>query len=113
MRAESYVIAKAFLARRKYKRARTYTDGDAVYLHGNRIAWWDERGDLNLTLAGWGTATTRERLNTICMLLMDQRPFHQKKHTQFFNDNEIDTRQIITIHQLTITPMDEWLAAAE
>ena len=112
MRKESIDVARAFLARKPCRRARTSTDGQAVYLHGNKIAWWDDRGDLCLTLCRWGTVTTRDRLNAICDLFMGQRPFHQKKHTQYFNDSVIATDQVIVVHNLTITPMGEWLDAA-
>lgn len=113
MRQESTRIAKAFLAGKPARAARTTTDGKAVYLHGNRIAWRDEQGDVHMTLCGWPTVTTRDRLNTICTLLIDQRPFHQKKHAQYFNDNAIDAHQIITVHTLEVTPLEEWLQAAE
>ena len=44
----------------------TATDGETIWLHGNAIAW--KAGDtdtLALTLAGWNTVTTRERLNGV------------------------------------------------
>ena len=59
----------------------------SVFLHGNEIIskvnsfgnWIEEA-----TLAGWGTVTTRERLNGIL-----GASFTQKKGKQFFNDKEI------------------------
>ena len=36
----------------------------AMYLHGNKIAVRDGH-ELSLTMAGWGSVTTRERLNGI------------------------------------------------
>lgn len=113
MRQESKRIAEAFIAGKSARADRTTTDGKAVYLHGNRIAWRDDSGDVHLTLCGWPTVTTRDRLNTICDYLIGNRPFHQKKHTQYFNDNEIGARQIITIHTIEVTPLEEWLQAAE
>ena len=41
------------------------TNGKEVYLHGNKIAWRSSGNGLELTLAGWPTVTTRERLNAI------------------------------------------------
>ena len=44
----------------------TSTDGDTIFLHGNPIVW--KTGDpdvIALTLAGWPTVTTRERLNGV------------------------------------------------
>jgi hypothetical protein len=104
MRQETKDIMKAFLKRTSRRCQRTTTDGDAVYLHGNRIAWRESNGDISMTLAGWGTPTTRERLNGLCMLLIDKRPFNQRKHEQFYNDDPIDTTQVITIH--TIVPVE-------
>ena len=45
------------------------TDGNALFLHGNKIAEYaslyknDGDDSINITLAGWDTVTTRERLN--------------------------------------------------
>lgn len=36
-----------------------------MYLHGNLIAWKSKDGTLKITLAGYNTRTTRERLNGI------------------------------------------------
>jgi hypothetical protein len=38
------------------------TDGQALYLHGNKIAE-DREDGLYVTTAGWNSNTTRERLN--------------------------------------------------
>jgi hypothetical protein len=44
----------------------TCTDGDTIWLHGNAIAWKTGDADvIALTLAGWNTVTTRERLNGV------------------------------------------------
>ena len=61
----------------------------SVFLHGNEIIhkidsfgkWIEEA-----TLSGWGSVTTRERLNGI---LGEKARFTQKKNKQFFNDQEI------------------------
>jgi hypothetical protein len=65
MRKETDKIARAFYRRQPASAARTHTDGETVWLHGNRIAWRTEAGDVGFTLAGWGTVTTRERINGI------------------------------------------------
>lgn len=46
----------------------TSTDGNGIFLHGNKIAEWesmykDDNKNINITLSGWNTVTTRERLN--------------------------------------------------
>lgn len=100
MRKETKDIMTAFLRRASRRCQRTMTDGDAVYLHGNRIAWREPNGDISMTLAGWCTPTTRERLNGLCLLLIDCKPFNQRKFEQFYHDDPIDTRQVITIHNI-------------
>jgi hypothetical protein len=100
MRKETDDVMRAFLARKPCTRARTQTNGDAVTLHGNRIAWREADGSISMTLAGWGTPTTRDRLNGLCLILMDKRPFHQKKGVQYYDHLEISTDQIITVHTI-------------
>jgi len=65
MRQETDKIARAFFRRRAANAARTSTNGEIVWLHGNRIAWRTLDGDIGFTLAGWPTVTTRERINGI------------------------------------------------
>jgi len=65
MRLETQKIARAFYNGRAASAARTTTDGNTVWLHGNKIAWRTEAGDIGFTLAGWPTVTTRERINGI------------------------------------------------
>ena len=104
MRKETRHIMTAFLAGKSCYLARTRTDGTTVYLHGNRIAWREPNGDICMTLAGWGTVTTRERLNGLCELLMDKRPYNQRKNVQYFDDTEISADQVIAVH--TIVQME-------
>ncbi len=60
----------------------THTDGNALYLHGNKIA--ERRGGvLWVTLAGWPTVTTRERLNGLSGVRVTQ-----KKGVQYLNGVE-------------------------
>jgi hypothetical protein len=102
MRKESRKIAKAFMERKPANAARTRTDGDAVYLFGNKIAWRDADDNIHLTLAEYPTVTTRERLNAICELMWGKRPFHQHKNLQFYDDEEIDEYDVITIHNILL-----------
>lgn len=83
MRKESLKIAAAFAAGVAASAARTSTDGQAVYLHGNRIAQREADGSVWVTLAGWGTVTTRDRVNTICRVLGSGVRFYQHKHAQY------------------------------
>ena len=56
-------VVSAFLASRSRTVSNTSTDGSTLYLHGNAIAQRREDGVVWVTLAGWNTPTTRERLN--------------------------------------------------
>lgn len=64
MRKVTKKIANAFHNEEKLKISNTYTDGQAVWLHGNKIIERRQDG-IWFTLAGWDTLTTRERLNGI------------------------------------------------
>lgn len=63
-RKVSTEIAHAFLSGVKKKISNTSTDGHSIYLHGNEIAKI-QGGKLYITTAGWGTPTTKERLNAL------------------------------------------------
>jgi len=103
--------AKRFLAGKKYSNKNTKVevgeDGTTMYLHGNAIAHYhhDDPDHVNMTLAGWGTPTTRERLNTLSNHIGIGRPFHQSKHSQYHTTSggskEIHSKDIITVHRKT------------
>jgi hypothetical protein len=97
MRQTSNVVCKAFIERKAKTANNTHTDGKELMLFGNKIAWWDDEGNLLMTLAGWGTTTTRERLNTLCRMLKIGGRFNQKDKVQFFSGVPIDSDQIIKI----------------
>jgi hypothetical protein len=97
MRQETKYIVTAFIAGREARAARTTTDGTNLYLHGHRIAWREPDGTYNVTLAGWPTRTTMDRLNGLLDLLTDERPFHTVKHVPRFNDREISSDEVIRI----------------
>jgi hypothetical protein len=83
MRKVSKEIAEAFVENKNKVMSNTricpvsnwVSNGEmGVYLHDNKIAWWEnnhpyknKHGNIHLSfcLCGWGTPTTRERLNTI------------------------------------------------
>lgn len=91
MRKETSAIAYAFIERRAARAARTHTDGQTLFLHGNAIAWWE--GDiLCLSLAGWNTNTTRDRLNGILSALGSKLCIRSKDGEAFLS--EIDREKI-------------------
>jgi len=89
-------IVRAFVNGKRLKRKNTETDGESIFLHGHRIAW-KRNGAVYATLAGWGTPTTRERLNGLARVLTGRSVFHQKNYVQYFNDVAIGERQIIQL----------------
>ena len=104
MRKESLKIARAFADGVAASAARTRTDGHAVYLHNNLIAQRDPDGSIWVTLAGWGTVTTRDRVNTLCHVLGSGVWFYQRDHVQrvsFPDGADFET-----------CPRDRWMIAA-
>jgi len=93
MRKISRLAALAFINERKFSRDNTKVRSfptiggnmTELYLHGNIIAR-KRGGKIHLTLAGWGTPTTRERLNTLLSELDSDVRFFQSKHEQFAVD---------------------------
>ena len=64
MRKITRRIKEAFHNQKSLSINNTTTNGEAVWLHGNKIIERREDG-LYATLAGWNTNTTKERLNGI------------------------------------------------
>jgi hypothetical protein len=102
MRQESTVTVLAFLQRKAKRMARTATDGESLTLHGNKIAWYNPDGSISMTLARWPTATTRDRLNTLCWHTIGEKPFYQAKNVQYFEDRPITPDTVVTIHNITV-----------
>jgi hypothetical protein len=70
MRKVTREVTDAFFNRRPRKCGNTRTDGTTIWLHGNAIARHSDLAhptpeNVEITLAGWDTVTTRERLNGI------------------------------------------------
>lgn len=62
MRQVTKQIVIAFLKGKTKKVGNTYTNGEAIWLHRNKIA--EKRGgELWISNAGWASNTTKERLN--------------------------------------------------
>jgi len=64
MRKITDKIVGAFNSRQAKSLGNTVSDGQALYLHGNKIAKWCNK-DIWITNAGWFSNTTKERLNAI------------------------------------------------
>jgi len=92
MRKVTQQIANAFARGNKLTIGNTTTNGQAVYLHGNLIAQKNESG-IYMTLAGWNTTTTRERLNGIAQVLGLDASFTQSKFEPYFNGKQAGINQ--------------------
>ena len=68
MRKVTRTIARAFFSGDSESCGNTRTDGKSVWLHGNKIAFKDEDGNLHITNAGYETNVTKERLNGLLEL---------------------------------------------
>lgn len=89
MRKISKIVISAFIAGNECEKDNTRTDGMRLYLHDNLIAEKTDNGGYMVSLAGWPTPTTKERLNSLCVLLGLPHMFHQSKHLQYFGKEEI------------------------
>jgi len=72
MRKITNEIVLAFNNNETLKRSNTETNGTAIWLHGNKIA--EKRdGSLWISNAGWFTKTTKERLNALYGVSIQQK----------------------------------------
>lgn len=97
MRIETQKVVEALLDKKPLRMARTHTDGENLYLHGNLIATvtrYPNGGihEVKMTMAGWPTVTTRERLNGLIQSVAQRvtgtwtnAGFFQKKGKQYYN----------------------------
>lgn len=74
MRQVTIDIVGAFMARTPSTKGNSHTDGTTLYLHGNAIARHGDRG-LEITNAGWESNTTKERLNGLPGVSINQKDF--------------------------------------
>lgn len=92
MRKITQQIANSFLLGKALKINNTETDGKAVYLHNNKIAEITEEG-LKVSLAGWNTVTTRERLNGILYEFGLNTNIRQKDYEPYLNGKLINCNE--------------------
>ena len=124
MRKITRLAARAFIEGRSFNRANTsvviaqtgYGDVKRLLLHGNIIAIQDlfsntrdpsksltrTKGNLQITLAGWPTATTRERLNGLLTEMGKREGIWQRNHEQYYGTHE-DNRVISSSEWITVT----------
>ena len=90
MRAVSKNIALAFHRGISSAIGNTTTDGQTVWLFGNKIAWREKGKRLALTLANWPTVTTRDRLNAILYIEELDFQFRQVNNKQVLSRPSVD-----------------------
>ena len=61
---KTVTAVNSFLARRPLTVGNLRSDGDNLFLFGNKIARWDGPR-LSVTTAGWNTVTTRKYLKAV------------------------------------------------
>jgi len=110
MRQVTQQAAYHFVAFEPYKNGNTtvcvhYANGGVtratMYLHGNLIASITNGAEasLNVTLAGYNTATTKERPNGICEVLRIKCRFTTKNFAPHFGATEIHARTVVHVRQ--------------
>ena len=115
MRKVSIEIAKAFINDKKKTVGNTYTENGEIFLHNNKIAWWENNHPsenlsnnihLCFSMCGWGTVTTRERLNTLFYELFNGERVYLQQVTGnqyiYINNNgiEIDPSKVYILREI-------------
>ena len=85
MRKITEQACHAFENGRNFQLSNTVVKNNAMYLWGNKIAWYDN-GDLYISMCGYNTNTTRERLNGLSGVRINS-----KNYTPYLNGVEIDS----------------------
>lgn len=88
MRKITQKIVTAFMRGESAKLGNTETNGNALYLHGHRIAYKDG-SKIYISTCGWSTNTTKERLNAIPGVSIVQKAGIWYLNGQEWDGNEI------------------------
>ena len=110
MRKISKLAARAFIEGRNFNRDNTEVVVHATILgkrkelrlHSNVIARQTSNQPLKITLAGWGTPTTRERLHTLLKEMGKDEGVWQHKFDQYYGTHD-DNRVISSTEWITVT----------
>ena len=113
MRKITYKAVRAFIEGRNFSEGNTSVNlkrglrglrspDRQLHLHGNMIAdYWYGKG-LYITLAGWPTVTTRERINGLLTELGRPEGVWQRNHEQYYGTHyewcrTIDSYELIKV----------------
>lgn len=89
MRKVTETVVNAFLSGHAKYVSNTHTDGESLFLHGNRIARKVD-GKLEVTTCGWNTPTTKERLNALPGVRVNT-----KAHQLYLNGKAWDGKPVL------------------
>ena len=82
-----------------------------LFLHGNAIAKQKrESGELLITLAGWPTTTTRERLNGLLQTMNQPIRLYQHKYEQYLWNYETNKKTDMPSDWLSVNEVAQELA---
>lgn len=101
MRKITQEACEAFYQRRYFKRDNTEVyqtpEGESIMeLHGNVIARYSV-AKVYMTLAGWPTSTTRDRLNGLMRYITNNCRFNQHNFEQYFRDVRIESTDVVSV----------------
>lgn len=103
MRKVSEKTVLAMIRGEKCKSGNTRAENHTLFLHDNAIAIYCPRTDtVACTMAGWGTVTTRERLNAVLTMLHKPYGFYQKEHEQVLLNKMTGDLQSINEHEIVV-----------
>ena len=92
MRKIESKVVRAFIWHRPAHEGNTHTDGYNLYLHGNKIAKYED-GHYWFNLCGWNTPTTRSRINALFDLLNKRHRVHQIAWELYLDGEPINSSQ--------------------
>ena len=75
MKKVTQEVVNSFLCGKYKKVGNSSSIGGSLFLHNNKIAYFDIDGFLWISNAGWQTNTTKERLNALPCVSIHQKNF--------------------------------------
>lgn len=108
MRKITDLVTDAFINGHKLTIGNSRTDGVTLYLHDNAIAWRDDDG-LYISMAGWPTVTTRERLNGLLSKIAPRYHVVQRQGRQLLINDDLKLQvPLIMKHADIAYKVKEW-----
>lgn len=82
-------MSGSLLSHSKLSMSNSHTDGNALFLFGNKIAWFDEYNALTFSMCGYGSSTTRSRLNAVLNDYLE--------HLHNYNQSNVSIKDVTNI----------------